>query len=520
MTQCILAIDSGSSAVKAAVVDVEGQIRGTGIAQIETILGEGGAAEQCPRQLWDAVLHASKSALNGARGDDCHVIGVACSSQYSSVIPVGADGEASGNLVLWRDTRGARQVRALLDAHPGAVDTWAEIHGLPPSREGRDTLAHMLHIKNDEPEVYERTSALLEPADFLSLKFSGVVSATPCSVFKMLLTDNRDSRAQSYDPTLVALSGIDPEKLPALAEPGTVLGDVIPAVAAELTIPGNAKVVCSMNDNHAVAMGTAALERATAGLSIGTTANISALIDGMKSDRKRRLSSMPTPLAGRNMVMAENGLGGKVLDISLDQIFYPDGPRSAEQRFADFEAAARRAAPGSGGVIFLPWLNGAGSPASNADARAGFLNISVDTTRDDLMRAMFEGIVFNLRWLNDAVEDFVETTFDHLMFTGGGAQSDTCAQIMADVFDRPIHQMLTPRYAPCRGLAFFAFCRIGVLGEHDQMDFLHVKQTYEPRPALRALYAEHFGQMLQAFDRTTPIVAALNQRTSGEKHVR
>lgn len=519
MTPCILAIDSGSSAVKAAVVDVGGTVRGTGVAGIETILGAGGAAEQCPRQLWGAVLEAGRSALKGAAGDSCRVVGVACSSQYSSVVPVGADGEASGNLVLWRDTRGARHVRALLDAHPEALETWGRINGLPPSREGRDTLAHMLHIKNDAPAVYARSSALLEPADFLGLKFSGVAAATSCSVFKMLLTDNRAAQSQPYDAALIALSGIDPAKLPALSEPGRVLGAVLPGVAQALAIPEDAKVVCGVNDNHAVALGTGALEQGTAGLSIGTTANISALIDDMKSDPKRRLSSMPTPLAGRTMVMAENGLGGKVVEVTLERIFDPEASRTATQRFADFEAAAGRAAPGSGGVLFLPWLMGAGSPGSNADARAGFLNISIETTRDDLMRAMLEGIVLNLRWLNDAVEEFVETRLDRLMFTGGGAQSDTCAQIMADVFERPIHQMENPRYAPCRGLAFFAFCRIGVLGEADQRDFLHVRQTYEPRPALRGLYAEHYARLLEAYDRTTPIVAALNQNTSGEDHV-
>jgi xylulokinase len=516
MTRCILAVDSGSTAVKVAVVGVDGMIRGTAVAQIETLLGEGGAAEQSPHQLWDAVLRASRSALNGTHGDDCQIIGVACSSQYSSVIPIGADGEAAGNLVLWRDTRGARQVCALLDAHPGAEQIWTQIHGLAPFREGRDTLAHMLHIKNAEPKLYEKTRVFLEPADFLSLKFSGVISATPCSVFKMLLTDNRSSQSQFYDPTLVALSGIDPQKLPPLAKPATVLGTVLPAVAADLSIPVDGKVVCSMNDNHAVALGTAALEPATAGLSIGTTANISALIEGMKSDDKRRLCSMPTPLEGRNMVMAENGMGGKVLEISLDQIFCAGSSRTLAQRFEDFEAAARRAAPGSSGVLFLPWLNGAGCPAYNSEARAGFLNISVKTTRDDMMRSVLEGIVFNLRWLYDAVEEFVETKFDRLMFTGGAAHSDTCAQIMADVFDRPIHQMENPRYAPCRGLAFFAFCRLGVLSENDHSKFLRVKQTFEPRPALHARYAEHFAQMLEAYDRTMPIVSALNQCTLGE----
>jgi xylulokinase len=516
MTPCILAVDSGSTAVKAAVVDIDGKIRGTAIAQIETILGDGGCAEQSPHQLWGAVLEACQTALDVSKGDDCHIIGVACSSQYSSLIPVGTDGEASGNLLLWRDTRGARHVRALLDAQSGAEKTWARIHGLAPFRDGRDTLAHMLHIKHDDPTLYEKTKVFLEPADFLSLKFSGIVSATPCSVFKMLLTDNRGSQSQSFDDELVALSGIDPEKLPPMVAPGTVLGPVLPELAEALSIPAGTMVVCSMNDNHAVALSTAALEPATAGLSIGTTANVSALIDGMKSDGRRRISSMPTPLQGRNMVMAENGWGGKVLEVALNQVLHAGNGRTPEQRFADLEAAACRSAPGSGGVLFLPWLNGAGSPGCNSQARAGFLNISPNTTHDDMMRSLLEGIVFNLRWLSDAVEDVAETRFDRLMFTGGVALSDTCAQIMADVFERPVHQMENQRYAPCRGLAFFAFCRLGALNENDNSAFSRIGRTFEPDPNNRALYTEHFSQMLEAFDATVPIASALNHPNHGD----
>jgi xylulokinase len=518
MTPAILAVDSGSSAVKAAVVGLDGAVLGTGVAAIETLLAPGGVAEQCPRRLWAAVLEACRGAL--ARAEARRVAGVACSSQYSSVIPLGADGEAAGNLVLWRDTRGARYVRALLDAHPGAAGRWAAVHGLPPGRGGRDTLAHMLHIRHDAPEVYGNTGVFLEPADFLAFKFSGVVAATPGSVYKMLLTDNRDPDRQCYDETLVALSGLDPGKLPPLREPGCLLGRVLPEVADELGIPPDAQVVSGMNDNHAVALGTAALTPATAGLSIGTTANVSARVDGLRTDEKHRLATMPTPLAGRSMVMAENGMGGKVLEITLERIFCPEDEWSIERRFAALEAAAGRAAPGSGGVLFLPWLNGAGSPASDPEARAGFLNLSVATTRDDMMRSLLEGVVLNLRWLNDVVEDFAETRFERLMFTGGGALSDGCAQIMADVFARPIHQMDNPRFAPCRGLAFFAFCRLGLLREDDQGAFLRVKRVFAPHAAHRALYEARLAQLRDAYHRVTPLVAAHNNSTAGDDDVR
>ena len=449
MNRAVLAIDLGSSAVKAAVVDDAGVLRGTGHAEINLILADDGAAEQDPEQLWRAVKQACGQAIEGSKAE---IVGLACSSQYSSVVPVDEAGEAVANLILWRDTRGARHARALVEGAPGSRQTWIDIHGLPPSPEGRDTLAHMLHIKNDRPQVYDRVHAFLEPVDYLILRFTGVIAANQASVYKMLLTDNRRTDATAYDPTLLALAGIGADKLAPLLDVEAIVGEVRADVAEELGLPGGVKVLGGVNDNHAVALGTGALEPGRAGVSMGTTANISARIEGLKTDLPRRLAAMPSPYRGSHMVMAENGMGGKVLELMLGQMLLPD----AAEPFAALEQAVSRSRPGSGGLLFLPWINGAGSPAQNAQARAGFLTISAATTRDDMIMAVLEGIALNLRWLNEAVEEFVESRFETIMFAGGGAQSAAWAQIIADVLERPVHRMADPRYAPCKGLAYRA----------------------------------------------------------------
>ncbi len=345
MIPAVLAIDLGSSTVKAAVVDHGGALRGTGDGTIDLILGENGAAEQSPHQLWSAVVGACRQAIDASSAGAAEIVAIACSSQYSSVVPVDAAGEPAANLILWRDTRGAKHARALVEGNPDARAAWTEIHGLPPSLEGRDTLAHMLYVKHEAPDVYARTAAFLEPVDYLNLRFSGVTAANQCSVYKMLLTDNRQSNANAYDPTLMALAGIGADKLPPLIDVDAVVGALRADVADELGLAAGIAVLGGVNDNHAVALATGALEKRRAGLSIGTTANISALIHGLKSDPARRLSAMPSPLPGRNMVMAENGLGGKVLELILRRLFFPDAEAGSDAPFAEVERAAVRGAP-------------------------------------------------------------------------------------------------------------------------------------------------------------------------------
>ncbi len=492
MKAAILAIDLGSSAVKAAVVDDAGALLGTGAAAIDLVVGEDGAAEQNPEQLWRAVMEACATAVRGASAE---IVGLSCSSQYSSVIPVDGAGEALANLILWRDTRGARHARALLEGKPGSRQTWIDIHGLAPSPEGRDTLAHMLHVKNDRPAVYDKVHAFLEPVDYLNLRLTGVIAANQASVYKMLLTDNRRTGLTAYDPTLLALAGIGLDKLPPLLAIDAVVGEVGAGPAAELNLAEGVKVLGGVNDNHAVALGTGALEPGRAGVSMGTTANISALVGGLRSDLASRLAAMPGPYAGSHMVMAENGMGGKVLELMLAQMLLP----GEAEPFAVLERTARRGPPGSGGLLFLPWINGAGSPARNADARAGVLDISVETTREHMLSAVLEGIALNLRWLNDAVEAFVGGRFERLMFAGGGAQSAAWSQIIADILERPVHRMVDPRFSPCKGLAYRALVRLGHLEASAKDSFLRVAEVYDPRPRHRDLYDALYARFREAY---------------------
>jgi len=166
--------------------------------------------------------------------------------------------------------------------------------------------------------------------------------------------------------------------------------------------------------------------------------------------------------------------------------------------------------PGSDGLLFLPWLTGAQAPESDPLARGGFLNLTLPSTRAHMVRAILEGVAFNMRWVLPAVEDFAEQRFDELLFAGGGAVSDAWSQIMADVLDRPVAQLADARYVNNRATAFLAFVELGVLGLDDIGKLCRIKRRYAPRAAHRAMYDAHFSQFIAAFAQNRPIFAALN----------
>jgi xylulokinase len=172
---------------------------------------------------------------------------------------------------------------------------------------------------------------------------------------------------------------------------------------------------------------------------------------------------------------------------------------------------ARQAAPGSGGVIFTPWLYGERTPVEDRFVRGGFHNLSLAASRHDIVRAVFEGVALNTRWLLQAVERFTRRRLDPIRFIGGGARSDIWCQIFADVLGRTIEQVADPVNANARGAGLLAAVALGELTFDDVPDRVHVANSYEPDEGPRALYDDLFREFTGFYRRNRKAYARLNR---------
>jgi xylulokinase len=515
----VLAVDLGTSGPKAAVVSLQGRIVATARAHVETIFLPGDGAEQDPDAVWAAVKTACGNALRESGVAPRDILAVICSSQYSSIVPVDARGRATMNMILWLDKRGATARLRKLAGFPRGTDsplqllTWLRVHGLPPI-EGGMSLTHMRWIKYARPDVYERTEKFLEPMDYVAMRFSGRAAANQCTAFMSLLTDNRTLNVTGYDAKLLRYSRIDAAKLPELVPLDSIIGTVLPDVAAELGLSPETRVVTGINDTQCGGMGTAAFSGEHAALSVGSTSVMITHVDFKRTDVRHVILSMPSPVPDTYFVMAENGMGGGTLEYFLQNLVYARdqfGEMNAENRFSLLQRAVDETPPGSAGVLFLPWMGGSLAPSADSHMRGAFLNLSLHTTRSHLARAVLEGVAMNLRWLKKPVEKFAKRRFSHFVFYGGGAESDAWSQIMADVLEAPVHQMENPQYATCVGAGLLAFQRLGMLGFGDFEPRVPIRRVYEPNPANRNVYDEMSAQFVKAFKSTRPIFRALNR---------
>ena len=158
------------------------------------------------------------------------------------------------------------------------------------------------------------------------------------------------------------------------------------------------KAFVSVVGTGTVAVATAAFAPGRAGISIGTTSVLVDEVDAFRVDLEHQIFSMPAPYPDRYVVCAENGLGGKLLEHVLRNLIYAVdelGDHAAANPFAALDDALYATRAGAGGVMFLPWLGGASAPQGGNSMRGGFVNMSLETTRRDLTRAVVEGIAHN-----------------------------------------------------------------------------------------------------------------------------
>ena len=446
--------------------------------------------------------------------------------QWSGTVPVDDSGTAIGPAISWMDSRGARAVR---DTVRGALNvqgysasklaSWVRRTGGIPSLSGKDPVGHIHFLRDQRPEVYAATAVFLEPVDYLNLRLTGLARASHDSITLHWVTDNRDINAIAYDDALI--------------EPGRPGA----CQAARPRADGErARRAGSRGRRRARAPGGHTRHRRHGGPALGCRGvgrrgrlrrpplhrhlELGQLPRPLQEDRRtdqHRVHPLgdPRPLPGGRRARD----GGRLPDLAARQPAVPRRRAVATSRrrrrrptnfFGVLNDEAAAVPVGSHGVLFTPWLNGERSPVDDHTIRGGFHNISLSSTRADMVRAVFEGVALNSAWLLGAVEKYCKRSFPSLAFVGGGANSDLWSQIHADATGRTIRQIEDPVLANVRGAGLLTLLALGYLTIDDIPGTVTVKATYEPDPVASAVYASLLKEFVNLYEKTKAIHKRLN----------
>lgn len=501
--ETILAIDIGTTGAKAALVSRDGAVRAAALATYPTHTAAGNVVEQNPQDWWEATCRAVQE-LWAQTGEKGTIAAVILSGQMQDTILLG-DEDVVGPALLYSDSR-AQAEAAAIEQYIGA----SELTDITGNAQGASSvLAKWRWLATHDPARLAATrTILLGSHDYVVWRLCGVRSADPTTA---ATTGLLDWRARTWAHALLERLGLDADLLPALHPSGSQIGVVGADAAATIGLPAGTPVLQGVGDLGATTVGVGAAEPGAIYAYLGTSGWIAASQDVAVPMPERGVFTICHPQPELWIQVAPVLTAGGNLEWLRGALATPEG---AQPEYAQLNALAAQARPGSGGVIYLPYLNGERSPFSDPNARAGFLGISGATTQADLVRSVMEGTAFAYRSLREALGIEARSP---LVLAGGGGKSPVWTQILADVLGQPVQVAAAPGDAPARGAAVIAGHALGWYASLTPGEaFFPVQALYTPVEANVRIYEELYSVFVGLYPALRTTFAALAARTGAQ----
>jgi xylulokinase len=497
-----LSIDLGTGGPKIGLVSLDGDVLDYELHPVATTYGPGGAATQDPNEWWNIICAATTRLMARPDVTKDRVKAVAVTGQYASTVPVDVNGQPTGPCLMWLDTRGRPFSRKAIGGpvqgyNPRKILPFVRKSGGGPATSGADPIGQILYLMNAETDIVRATTWFMEPVDYLTMRFTGVASATHASRLAMWLTDNRHLQRYEYDGQLLSIVGIDKAYLPPLQPFGSPVATVSAGVASQLGLSSDALVIAGMPDLHAATIGSGGTSLFDTHVALSTTSWISCPVPTKKTDIAHSIASIPGLTNDSYLIIDNQETGAKALEW-LRGVLAGTGQVLS---YPEMTALGATSPPGANGVLFTPWLAGERSPIGNTHIRAGFTNLSLHTTSADLVRAVLEGVASNSAWLLRYVEKFAGQRLSPLRLLGGGAQSVEWCQIYADALGRDVEQVHQPMVAQLRGAALMAAV---TLGRHQLSELASIGprgRAFAPNGDVAELYEARRAQFPTMYER-------------------
>ena len=520
----ILAIDHGTGGPKSAIVSTTGEVIEWAFQETPIHASKGGSVEQDPDDWWNAIKSTAKKVIDSNRVRVEDIIGICNSSQWSGTVALDKAGNHLMNAIIWMDTRGAKYIEKLYKGllkvsgyNVRKILSFLKRTAGGPTLPGKDPIAHIIYIKNEFPDIYDKTSVFLEPQDYVNMKLTGKIAASFASIHLHWVTDARDLNNIHYSEKLIKMVKVDKNKLPAELKNSTdILGPIKKELADELGLEKDTKVVMGAPDIHTATIGSGAVGNYEGHIYIGTSDWIFTHIPYKKTDIAHNLGSLPSAIPGRYVIGNEQEIAGGALSFLRDKILYHKDELLKEEAVPDvykiFDRIVEKVPAGANNLIFTPWLIGERSPVDDPDIRGGLYNLSFEMSREHIIRAIFEGVAYNVKWLLIYIENFIKKwvmkerglpkngiVMPELNIVGGGAQSDVWCQIFADILDRKIKQVSDPIQANARGAAFIGSVGLGYLKWDEIQRCCEISNIFTPNQENREVYDKLFKEYLNIY---------------------
>ncbi|MCL4296352.1 MAG: hypothetical protein KJ077_11515 [Anaerolineae bacterium] len=502
----LMGIDLGSTTLKAVIYDLHGNAVASGSRPTERYNPSPDHPEWTvwqPEQIWGGAAAAIREAV--AHLDNPRQIkGVAVTGMGMDGVPVDEAGRWLYPFISWHDPRTEPQLRWWQE-HIGAEKGFS-IGGNTLWR--FNTALRLLWMAEHEPDILARTDKWLLIEDFLNFMLCGRKATDYTMASCTLLFDQHQL---DWSAEILALAGIDRRLLCDAYPSGAILGEVTPTAAEATGLPAGTPVILGGHDYLCGALPVGAFKPGVVLDLTGTWEIVlTAIPEPVLTPRVQRLGVTVEAHVARNMYAVWGGaVAADMLEWYRKEYGFEAKQRAEQEGGVDWNylmAAAAASPPGARGVMFLPHMSAAGCPVVDARSLGAFVGLSNFVAQGDMLRAIIEGLDYQVLDIITALEGGLGIKPDKLIVVGGAARNKFWMQNKADVAGRPIE---VPEIEEATPLGAAILAGIGVGLYRDEQDaFEHVYkpgQTYEPNPELASCYAEWFKIYQQLYPTLKPI---------------
>lgn len=475
-----IGVDLGTSAVKLLLMNEAGHIEKIVSREYPLSFPHSGWSEQNPYDWYDKTLDGLKELLSEC--DKSLVDGISFGGQMHGLVTLDAQDEVVRPAILWNDGRTTEET-SYLNEQIGRERLTGYTANIAFAG---FTAPKILWMQKNEPDLWAKVKKIMLPKDYLAYRLSGTFCTDYSDASGMLLMDVKN---KCWSKEMMEICHVSREQLPDLYESFEVVGTLKKEIASELGVPETVKVIAGAGDNAAAAVGTGTVGANHCNLSLGTSGTLFVSSDKFGVDEHNALHSFAHADGGYHLM-------GCMLSAASCNKWWMDEILKTKDYAGEQKGIQTL---GENQVFYLPYLMGERSPHNNPDARAMFVGMSMDTTREDMTLAVLEGVAFGLR---DSLEvaRSLGIRIDSSRICGGGAKSPLWRQIIAAVMNVKL-EIIESEEGPGYGAAILAAVGCGTFESVESAceKLVKVIDTVEPDPVLVQKYEEKYQKFKQLY---------------------
>lgn len=496
----ILAHDLGTTGDKATLFDRLGKLVAVSFVPYETDYQPGNRAEQDPAAWWSAFCQASRQLLCAERSAAERIAAVSFSGQMMGCLPVDARGTPLARAIIWADQRAIGQ--AELIAEKAGFERVYRItgHRVSPGY----SAAKILWLRDNQPEIFRNTHKFLHAKDYVVYRLTGAMVTDYSDASGMNLFD---LESRTWSEEILDALDLDPALLPPPRPSTHIAGEIGEGVSEECGLVPGTPVVIGGGDGPCGAAGAGVISPGSAYAYLGSSGWIAVASERPLLDPKFRTCNFhhldPRLITPTGPMQAAGASYQWVRDALCAQAVLA-AQTSGVSPYDIMNLEAETVAPGSEGLLFLPYLMGERSPHWNPKARGVFFGLTMSHRRPHMVRAVVEGVVLNLRTVLLAFEEQGLSPRE-IRIVGGGAQGALWRKVMADAYQRPIVRTALMRESTSLGAAIAGGVGVGLFRDFAAAaEIVRVVDRTDPDPELKHVYDAAYELFVSVYEALVP----------------